>query len=167
MVIIFALITWVSWFSYSYSPSGYKDINLHGQSRFKFAFSFGIATIVIACPCALGLATPTAVMVGTGVAASYGILIKGGDVLEKVSSISTIVFDKTGTLTSGKPKVKDLISVREHFHLLEANQDKEILFFFAYLSEKSSEHPLAKAIVKKIESLIPSFIDQNSQKFKV
>ena len=87
------------------------------MSKFHFAFSFGISTLVIACPCALGLATPTAVMVGTGVAASYGILIKGGDVLEKISSITTIVFDKTGTLTHGTPIVRDLILVRERFKI--------------------------------------------------
>lgn len=60
-------------------------------------------------------------MVGTGIAASYGILIKGGDVLEKVSSITTVVFDKTGTLTSGCPIVKELISVSEHFKIPEAS----------------------------------------------
>ena len=127
------------------------------MSQFHFAFSFGISTLVIACPCALGLATPTAVMVGTGIAASYGILIKGGDVLEKISSITTIVFDKTGTLTHGTPMVKDLISVRDHFKVeAEDVTDKTTLLYLAMLAEKSSEHPLAKAIVNKIESVIPS-----------
>jgi len=167
IVILLALIAWIIWFSYAYSAPGYKNIDLMGSSRFQFAFNFGISTLVIACPCALGLATPTAVMVGTGVAASLGILIKGGDVLEKISSITTIVFDKTGTLTSGAPLVQDFISVKDLFKVENASDDKDFLLFIAYLAEKQSEHPLAKAIVKKLESLIPSKIEEMSSHFEV
>ena len=165
MVILLTFIAWTAWFSYAYSENGYLNIELMGQSRFQFAFSFGISTLVIACPCALGLATPTAVMVGTGVAASYGILIKGGDILEKISSITTIVFDKTGTLTSGSPQVKDIISVYDHFKLQQASSDKDYLLFLALITEKQSEHPLARAIAKKIQSLIPSRIEEFSKRF--
>ena len=105
---------------------------------------------MIACPCALGLATPTAVMVGTGIAASYGILIKGGDVLEKISSITTVVFDKTGTLTSGTPHVKDIITVSDTFNTSQSDFDRDTLLYLTYLAEKTSEHPIAKAIVNKI-----------------
>jgi Cu+-exporting ATPase len=132
------------------------NLDLHGMSKFHFAFSFGISTLVIACPCALGLATPTAVMVGTGIAASYGILIKGGDVLEKISSITTVVFDKTGTLTSGTPHVKDIITVSDTFNTSQSDFDRDTLLYFTYLAEKSSEHPLAKAIVNRLIMVIPS-----------
>ena len=81
------------------------DWSPQGHNPFLFAMLFGIAVLVIACPCALGLATPTAVMVGTGVAATNGILIKGADALERAYKIRHIVFDKTGTLTQGQPTV--------------------------------------------------------------
>jgi P-type Cu+ transporter len=105
IIVVLAIIDWIVWYSIVYSDSDDKlgILGSKHMSRFEFAFDFGISTLVIACPCALGLATPTAVMVGTGLAASYGILIKSADVLEKIYSINTIVFDKTGTLTSGKP----------------------------------------------------------------
>ena len=117
---------------------------------FKFAFDFGISTLVIACPCALGLATPTAVMVGTGLAASFGILIKGADVLEKIQAIDTIVFDKTGTLTSGKPQVKDLINCNQKFKAQAASNNNKYLYELLYLAEKTSEHPIAAAICSKL-----------------
>jgi len=81
-----------------------------GRLPLEQALSYGIAVLVIACPCALGLATPTAIMVGTGVGARRGILIKGGEALQKAENINMVVFDKTGTLTKGEPEVMDIIS---------------------------------------------------------
>lgn len=105
----------------------------------SFALMTFSAVIVIACPCALGLATPTAIMVGTGVGAEYGILIKGGEPLESASKIRTIIFDKTGTTTKGKPEVTDIEELGEL-------EEAEILTISASL-EKQSEHPLAEAII--------------------
>ncbi|HYT00814.1 MAG TPA: heavy metal translocating P-type ATPase [Thermoplasmata archaeon] len=105
---------------------------------------FFIAVLIIACPCALGIATPAAIMVGTGKGAENGLLIKGGEYLEKAHKLTTVVFDKTGTLTKGKPSVTDLISVGP---LSEA----EILRLGAS-AERGSEHPLAEAIVRAAEA---------------
>jgi Cu+-exporting ATPase len=161
IVVILTLTTWAIWFTHTYTQAESEALDLGGMSKFHFAFSFGISTLVIACPCALGLATPTAVMVGTGVAASYGILIKGGDVLEKISSINTIVFDKTGTLTNGTPLVKDVIQ-------LDGDKEETLQLFLAYLCEKSSEHPLAKSIVNKIQAILTNETIANyNKKFEV
>lgn len=99
------------------------------------AIIHSVSVLVIACPCALGLATPTAIMVGTGLGAKNGILIKGGEVLETASHITSVILDKTGTITVGKPEVTDFQSEAEN-----------ALALFASL-EKQSEHPLATAIV--------------------
>ena len=109
-IVSLAVLTWIVWFSLVYTSAS-EHIDFGKKTKFDFAFTFGISTLVIACPCALGLATPTAVMVGTGVAAKFGVLIKGGSVLEKINNITMVVFDKTGTLTTGTPEVKDLIDV--------------------------------------------------------
>ena len=168
-IVILAIITWIFWFSFTYSDYGKENLYIGKRTRFVFAFNFGISTLVIACPCALGLATPTAVMVGTGIAASFGVLIKGGDVLEKINNITTVVFDKTGTLTAGSPTVTDLIDVVQKFkpNLIQSssnmiigasiNSDQEMNLSYQdyleilYLCESSSEHPLAKAINKRVK----------------
>ena len=106
---------------------------------FTFALTVFISVLIIACPCSLGLATPTAVMVGSGLAAKRGILVKNGKALEIASIVDTVVFDKTGTLTVGEPKVCDIIDGK--------NTDK-ILKLAAAL-EMNSEHPLASAIVSQ------------------
>lgn len=108
------------------------------------AFMFGCAVLVIACPCALGLATPTAVMVGGGVGAAHGILIKGGDVLELAAAVQTICFDKTGTLTTGKLSVARVL-------LWAQGVNEAILLRAAGSAERGSEHPIAKAIINHAE----------------
>jgi Cu+-exporting ATPase len=99
-----------------------------------------VAVLVIACPCALGLATPTSIMVGTGVAAKAGILIKDAEALELAHSLTTIVFDKTGTLTEGKPSIT-------HLYAIDNNEDS-LLQMMASL-QKGSEHPLAQAVISQ------------------
>jgi len=107
---------------------------------FGFALTIFVAVLIIACPCALGLATPTAVMVGTGLAAQNGILIKSGKALEIARDVNMVIFDKTGTLTKGEPVVTDIIEI--------GKTEVEILRIAGSV-EKNSEHPLAQAIVSK------------------
>ena len=100
-----------------------------------------VSVLIIACPCAMGLATPTAVMVGTGLGAENGILIKGGESLERAYKLTTIVFDKTGTLTRGEPEVTDILTA-------EGIEQNNVLKTAASI-EAVSEHPLAQAIVER------------------
>ncbi len=103
-----------------------------------------VAVLVIACPCALGLATPAAIMAGTGTAARYGILIRDPAALERAGGLATIVFDKTGTLTEGKPELVALNPV--------AGQTEDAVLRFAAALQAGSEHPLARAILKRAEA---------------
>jgi Cu+-exporting ATPase len=111
-----------------------------GGMPFNFALLVFISVLIIACPCALGIATPTAIMVGTGKGAENGVLIKGGEFLEKAEKIEAIVFDKTGTLTRGSPSVTDVITL--------GNYDSYEILKAAAMAEKGSEHPLGEAIIK-------------------
>lgn len=124
VVITIALMASIFWFIMGYDMT--------------FVLTIFVSVLVIACPCALGLATPTAIMVGTGVGASHGILIKSGAALEISHKIDTVVLDKTGTITEGKPKVMHIVS-RD----LKENQ----LLQLAASCEQVSEHPLGMAIV--------------------
>ena len=121
----------------------------------EFAISTAIAVLVISCPCALGLATPVAIMVGTGVGASNGILIKTGEALQQAKEIDTVVLDKTGTITSGKLKVEEVGGYQSDF-------PADAMMQIAAALEKKSEHPLAEAVVEYAESFqltIPEIVD--------
>ncbi|WP_404975442.1 copper-translocating P-type ATPase [Weissella paramesenteroides] len=122
VVLVVAILTFLIWYVFIGHDVSHSLI-------------FAVSVVVIACPCVLGLATPTALMVGTGRGAKMGILIKNGEVLEKVNDIDTVVFDKTGTITVGKPEVTDIVG-----------DEKQVLSLAARL-EAGSEHPLALAIL--------------------
>ena len=126
VVIGIAVVTFLIWYLIADIPFTAAMLNF-------------IAVMVIACPCALGLATPTAIMVGTGLGASNGIMIKNAESLERLNSVTTVIFDKTGTITIGKPVVTDIISKN-------GTGENELLQTAASLESKS-EHPLAAAIV--------------------
>lgn len=125
-VIVLSLVTFGGWFWLLHAP-------------FLVAFKFGVAVVVIACPCAMGLATPTAIMVGSGVALSRGILVKKGSALETIAKLQVMLLDKTGTLTSGKLAMSNLVTMSgiDELRLLEC----------LAAAEASSSHPLAQAAV--------------------
>jgi len=132
IVISIAVVTFVVWLLAGPAPA------------LTYALLNFVAVLVIACPCALGLATPTAIMVGTGRGAELGILIRGGEILERVRTVNAVVFDKTGTLTVGKPSVTDVIS-------LDGRRKEEVLELAAS-AELDSEHPLGLAVKAEAEA---------------
>ena len=140
-VVATATATWIAWFAAANAgavPTAWTE----REGTFLFSFLFAITVLVIACPCALGLATPTAVMVGTGLGARFGVLIKGGLPLETAHAASHVIFDKTGTITLGAPAVTNVVAFDQT--TIDANR----LLYLAASAEASSEHPVGKAIAR-------------------
>ena len=130
-VMLISVVTFVVWFII--------------KNDFSQALDFAVSVLVISCPCALGLATPTAIMVGTGLGAKNGILIKNAESLEMTHKIDTVVLDKTGTITKGRPVVTDILTA-------EGITETELLRI-AYTAEKNSDHPLSVAINEKADEM--------------
>jgi Cu2+-exporting ATPase len=138
------------------------------HSPILISLKLAIAVMVVACPCALGLATPTAILVGTAMGAERGLLIKGGDVLEKVHKLDTVVFDKTGTLTTGNPIVTDCLLIEESgtgdWGL--GTRNSQSLLQLAAAVESGTHHPLAKAIQQEAQEQqlsIPDAVDFHTE----
>lgn len=139
-VIFIAVLTFIIWYI--------------TEGSFADALIYFVAVLIIACPCALGLATPTAIMVGTGLGAKNGILIKNSESLEILNKVNRIIFDKTGTLTEGKPKLTEAIAI---------NIEKDELLKIVGSIEKKSEHPLSQAIIEYMDD---SLLDDKVETFK-
>jgi Cu2+-exporting ATPase len=161
IVIALGLLTFGFWYGFGVRvfPHLLEPMTAHGgmvmmPSALTFSLKLAIAVVVVACPCALGLATPTAILVGTSRGASQGLLIKGGEVLEKVHRLDTIVFDKTGTLTQGQPIVQEYYPVDGY-----SGQD---LLQLAASVEAGANHPLAQALLQAAQSAhLPLVIAQD------
>ncbi|MFB3132328.1 MAG: copper-translocating P-type ATPase, partial [Rhodothermales bacterium] len=138
-VLLVALATFVVWFDVGPDP------------RLTQALLAFVTVLIIACPCALGLATPTAIMVATGKAASHGILIKGGDAIERIHDIDLVVLDKTGTITEGAPRLTDVLPT--------GGWSEEALLGLAASAETRSEHPIGEAIVAAAQERGVTFSD--------
>ena len=158
VVLGIALLTFLIWFIFpdvlrpgvewaaSFLP--WVDPSLNA---FTLALITTVSVLVIACPCALGLATPTALMVGSGIGAENGILIRSGEAIQAMRDVRVVVFDKTGTLTTGKPEVTDVVVSNPLSQIWKGGQGGEGLLRWAASVEVGSEHPLGRAIVTRAE----------------
>ncbi|MBD2243425.1 heavy metal translocating P-type ATPase [Nostoc sp. FACHB-888] len=178
-VLTASVLTFVFW--YFFGTHIWTDVSMSGgmemmghathetpRSPLLISLKLAIAVMVVACPCALGLATPTAILVGTAMGAERGLLIKGGDVLEKVHQLDTVVFDKTGTLTTGNPIVTDCLLIEESgtgdWEL--GTRNSQSLLQLAAAVESGTHHPLAKAIQQEAQEQqlsIPEAVDFHTE----
>jgi len=150
VVISIAALALLAWFIF---PGTMQSLVMAGSflpwvnpnlGTVTLAIVSAVAVLVIACPCALGLATPTALMVGSGMGAEHGILIRSGEAIQTLKDVRVIVFDKTGTITKGKPEVTDVVAVNGF--------DEGGVLRVAASAERGSEHPLGRAIVERAEN---------------
>ncbi len=173
-VLTLSVLTFVGWYSFGQSvlldsqslmPAGHMDsMTSHSgmvadrlpPSPFLMSLKLAISLMVVACPCALGLATPTALIVGSSLGAQRGLLIRGGDILQQVEKLDTIVFDKTGTLTLGKPKLIDCIPI--------ANLEADRLLQLAATLESGTQHPLATALLTAAQNPPLTILSTQSSK---
>ncbi|KAI9831558.1 MAG: hypothetical protein M1819_004788 [Sarea resinae] len=155
VITLLAILTFVIWLALGQSgtlPRDYLDVDTGGWAF--WALEFAIAVFVVACPCGIGLAAPTALFVGSGLAAKYGILVKGGgEAFQEASKLDAVVFDKTGTLTEGLG-----VKVTDEEILVEA-EDAKVVWAIARSLEESSGHPIAQAVVDYCETKEKVIID--------
>ena len=163
IVVGVALLTFLAWFFF---PDALRPIAVWASrflpwvnpdlGHFTLALINTVSVLVIACPCALGLATPTALMVGSGIGAENGILIRSGEAIQAMRDVRVVVFDKTGTLTKGRPEVTDVIVSGSKFRVSSqpgtSNLKPETILRWAASVERGSEHPLGRAIVARAEA---------------
>ncbi|MHC5595704.1 MAG: heavy metal translocating P-type ATPase, partial [Nostoc sp.] len=178
-VLTASILTFVFWYFFgthiwtNITMSGGMEMMSHTtheahHSPLLISLKLAIAVMVVACPCALGLATPTAILVGTAMGAERGLLIKGGDVLEKVHQLDTVVFDKTGTLTTGNPIVTDCLLIEEigNGEWGIGSREPHSLIQLAAAVESGTHHPLAKAIQQEAQRQqlsIPEAVDFHTE----
>ena len=172
LVVTCSLLTLASWAAVGAVTGGAalpvseheRESYTSAELTWQFAFRMALTVLAIACPCSLGLATPTAVMVGTGVGATNGILIKGGEPLETAHKVDTVVFDKTGTITHGVPSVARLALVQEW--LPDPAQQLVTLLAVLGQAEASSEHPLAGAVTKFVARVLGTEVTGAAHQFQ-
>lgn len=140
IVLVVAALTFIGWAIIGNVSVSNAAAMMGASNPWIIAIVAAVAVLVVACPCALGLATPTAIMVGTGKGAEQGILIKGGESLERIQAVRAVLLDKTGTITKGKPELTDVIAL--------VDKEADDMLRLVAEAEQGSEHPLAAAIVE-------------------